>query len=139
MRKEVRYIAFDGLSFPTEEACLRYERASVLLNPEHICYYTNEGKIVIDPNEYTLLDSNRFKACTVEGLNGYINYCLNHGIAAPELPMYAGEKYFPLHYKLINGKWFCYEDELERLMIEIDTSFLDKEASADESHNLVVE
>ena len=139
MRKEIRYIAFDGLSFPTEEACLRYERTSILLNPEHIRYYTDDGKYVIDPNEYTLLDSNRFKVYTVEGLTAYNNYCINHGIATPDLPKYAGEKYFPLHYRLINSKWFCYEDELERLMIEIDTSFLDKQATADESHNLVME
>lgn len=125
MRKEVRYIAFDGRIFPSEEACLKYESESVIFNPKHIVYYTNNGVRIDEPCEYTLIDNNRFIANSLDGLNAYANYCVAHGITAPDLPQYASFEDFPLHLYFTGDKWICYEDEIIRLKKEIEKGYLD--------------
>lgn len=140
MRKEVHYIAFDGRMFLSEEACLKYESESVLLSPEHIVYYTNDGARIDDPCEYTLLDSNHFIANSLEGLNAYTSYCMAHGIAAPDLPQYASFEDLPLHLHFTGGKWVCYEDEIIRLKKEIERGYLDKiSENKSEHHDFVME
>ena len=137
MRKEITYIAVDGTIFSTEEKCLEYENTLPILNPDCIAYFSNEGKRIAEPDEYVLFSSNRFMVKNLEGLSAYIKFCTHHGLAVPDVPMYANFDYGSLHFLFSGGTWMCFEDEIMRLQTALANSYSNEEAPKETYHDLL--
>lgn len=126
--------AFDGRLFNSEEDCREYESAHPFLDMNQIVFYSNEGRIIGDPDEHVLIDSNAFKVSNREVFTMYAQFRKELKLKEPK----AANVEFPCHYCFMNNKWICIEEEILKWQNILRNSFTDEFVeNEDERHDLV--
>lgn len=136
MREIIRYEAFDGVVFNTQEECEYYEKNHIFNDESRIIFYSFNNKKIKNPCEFVFIDSNRFQVFDEQALIAYQLYCDNLKIARPKSGKYAT---FPLHYVYENNQWVCLEERIAMDRLTISTGYRDDyEENEEDRHNLAV-
>ena len=136
MREVIRYEAFDGAVFNTQEECEYYEKNHIFRDESRIIFYSSNNKKIKNPCEFVFLDSNKFQVFDEQALIAYQLYCDNLKIARPESGRYA---IFPLHYVYENNQWVCLEERITMDSFTISNGYRDDyEENEEDRHNLAV-
>lgn len=136
MREVIRYEAFDGAVFNTQEECEYYEKNHIFNDESRIIFYSFNNKKIKNPCEFVFIDSNRFQVFDEQALIAYQLYCDNLKIARPETSKYVT---FPLHYVYENNQWVCLEERIAMDRLTISIGYRDDyEENEEDRHNLAV-
>lgn len=135
MKQLTVWKAFDGSYFEDEQECINYETDHPFLDHKQIIFYSNNGKMIEEPDYLVLLDSNAFEVFSHRAFEMYSSFCRKTGI---RIPKEVADLPFPHHYKFDNGRWICIEEEIALLDMILHESFGDEFVQHEEDkHDLI--